>query len=137
MAGLVEQMRCEHQPSRNPRHVGECYKCGQPIIGEGWTRDPERERELLARVERNPDIVDVLYDRVAARAGDTRPWEGVARRDFQREVREELLDGIAYLFGMSDQRLVHGHVDPLSSGQLMCLHHLVQAWKCLHVNDDD
>ena len=137
MARLDIAMKCEHVPSRNPRHVGDCYKCGQPIIGEGWTRNPSRELALLGRVTQDTDVQLSIYHHVTQRAGTERAWEGIARRDFHREVREELLDGIAYLFGTADQRIVHGYDDPLSSGQLMCLHHLVEAWKCLHVADDD
>ena len=137
MARLVDAMKCQHEESREPGKTGVCYKCREEITGAGWVRNPADDYDLLCRVSQDRDLVDMIYRQVTERAGTDEQWHSVAHRDFVREVREELLDGCAYLMGQADQRKIRGYVDPLSSGQLMALHHLVEAYRCLHTPDDD
>jgi len=138
MARLVDHIvKCEHEASREPGAEGKCYKCREEIMGAGWVRNPEGERELLGRVTQDAALASSVYRQVIARCGETAGWDNIVTRDFVREAREEILDFVAYLWALSDQRLLHGHEDSLSAGQLMALHHALEAYRCLHTGDDD
>lgn len=137
MARLVDTMKCEHEESREPGKTGVCYKCREEITGAGWVRNPAEDYDLLCRVSQDRDLVDMIYRQVTERAGVSDEWHRVAVRDWMREAVEEVLDLIAYLWAQADQRRIQGYEDPLSAGQLMALHHAIQAFKCLHTLDGD
>lgn len=130
-------VKCEHEASREPGAEGKCYKCREEIMGAGWVRDAEGERELLGRVTQDAALASSVYRQVIARAGAVDPWASIYVRDFVEECRQEVVDFVAYLFGQADQRRLHGYEDPLSAGQLMALHHAVEAYRCLMTLDDD
>ena len=125
---------CSHSPSNDPR-ITACVKCGRECA-DFW-RQPAAEHALIRRCSDNDDTADHLIAYLVERAG-TDHWRDLAHRQFRRETFEELVDAVAYLCGMAQQRrAVLGYEDELSSGQLMALQHIIKAYECLARDSDE
>lgn len=130
-------VECNHAQSTDPRYESTCRKCGRDMAVLGLLRDVDRERALVRRCAKRPEIADALFD-YAARRADEGPWRDCAVRDWRREALEEIADGVNYLAGgLAQQRRLLGYEDELSCGQLQALSYLIRAYECLVRGDFD
>ena len=74
---------CTHAPSTDPRFENTCRKCGRDMAEMGLLRDVDKERAIVRRCAKRPEVADALFDYSASRA-DEGPWRDCAQRNWRR-----------------------------------------------------